>query len=263
MVGKLCVQFGTEAVYVRVMLKDFFKKVVYCGLMFFPLENHKTLKKSWEKELKREREVHQQEREVLMNQIKDFQQELQSVKASVCCKHLDLWDYWDMLLLVCDRTLWMKLVTVPIYIYIYIYMAFHNSAAEHRACTRILHLTILGISFKIHVNSRGRKNCPAYSCFCFLIPLKGLAYGTNFGVGSANYSLWTCSENSGLWMAFPPLLMLRLYLPVLVARDLFPLPRSHHGRWVWLLEEVNPPFTPHSAYSTGEIHFRALLIKNN
>ena len=105
MVGKLCVQFGTEAVYVRVMLKDFFKKVVYCGLMFFPLENHKTLKKSWEKELKREREVHQQEREVLMNQIKDFQQELQSVKVSVCCKHLELRDYWDMLLLVCDRTL--------------------------------------------------------------------------------------------------------------------------------------------------------------
>ena len=68
-------------------------------------------------------------------------------------------------------------------------MASHHSAAEHRASTRILHLTILGISFKIHANSRGRKNCPAYSCFCFLIPLKGLAYGTNFGVGSANYSL--------------------------------------------------------------------------
>jgi hypothetical protein len=64
-----------------------------------------TSKKRWEKELKREREIHQQQRDVLMNQIKDLQQELQSVRVSVCCKHLDLWDYWDMLLLVCHRTL--------------------------------------------------------------------------------------------------------------------------------------------------------------
>ena len=64
-----------------------------------------TSKKSWEKELKREREIRQQERDVLMNQIKDLQQELQSVKVSVCFKHLKLLDYWEMLLLVCHRTL--------------------------------------------------------------------------------------------------------------------------------------------------------------
>jgi len=40
-----------------------------------------------------------------MNQIKDFQQELQSVKVSVRCKHQDLRDNWDILVLVCDRTL--------------------------------------------------------------------------------------------------------------------------------------------------------------
>jgi hypothetical protein len=35
-VGKLCGQFGTEAVYVG----GFLKKVIYCGLLFFLSENH-------------------------------------------------------------------------------------------------------------------------------------------------------------------------------------------------------------------------------
>ena len=43
MVGKFCGQFGTEAVYFRFMLKDFFKTVIYCGLLF-SLENHHNVK---------------------------------------------------------------------------------------------------------------------------------------------------------------------------------------------------------------------------
>jgi len=47
----------------------------------------------------------EQERDVLMTQIKELQQELQSVKVSVCCLHLALHYYWDLLLLTCHRTL--------------------------------------------------------------------------------------------------------------------------------------------------------------
>jgi hypothetical protein len=43
-----------------------------------------------------ERAVHQKEKDVLMRQVKDLQDELQSVKVSVCCKHLALQYYWDM-----------------------------------------------------------------------------------------------------------------------------------------------------------------------
>jgi hypothetical protein len=46
--------------------------------------------------MERERAIHQQEKDVLMSQIKDLQEELLSVKASVCCKQLALQYCWDM-----------------------------------------------------------------------------------------------------------------------------------------------------------------------
>jgi len=55
--------------------------------------------KTWEMEMSIE--SHKQERDVLTTQIK----ELQLVKVSVCCLHLALHYYWDMLLLTCHRTL--------------------------------------------------------------------------------------------------------------------------------------------------------------
>ena len=50
-------------------------------------------------------ESHKQERAVLTTQNKELQQELQSVKVSVCCLHLALRYCWDLLLLVFHRTL--------------------------------------------------------------------------------------------------------------------------------------------------------------
>jgi hypothetical protein len=58
-------------------------------------------------------ESHKQERDVLTTQIKELQQELQSVKVSVCCLHLAVHCYWELLLLACHRTLRMKIVNVP------------------------------------------------------------------------------------------------------------------------------------------------------
>jgi hypothetical protein len=49
-----------------------------------------------------------------------------------------------------------------------------------------------------------------------------------FGVGTANYSLRTFLWKFRVIMALPPLLMLGLYRPGLVARASFALPRSHH-----------------------------------
>ena len=64
--------------------------------------------------MKRERETHELERAVLMTQIKDHQNELQSAKVSACCKHLAVQYYWDMLLFMYHLTLRMKLVIAPI-----------------------------------------------------------------------------------------------------------------------------------------------------
>jgi len=58
-------------------------------------------------------ECHKQEREVLTTYIKELQQELQSVKVSVCCLHPSVNYYWDLLLLACHRTL-LKIVSVPV-----------------------------------------------------------------------------------------------------------------------------------------------------
>ena len=73
----------------------------------------------------------------------------------------------------------MKLVTVHIYIYIWhSIILLQNIGLPQDPPSH----SILGISFKLHANSHGRKSCPAYSCFCFLIPLMGLAYRrTGFG----------------------------------------------------------------------------------
>jgi hypothetical protein len=43
-----------------------------------------------------ERAAHQQEKDVLMRQVKDLQEEMQSAKVSVCCKHLAVQCCWDM-----------------------------------------------------------------------------------------------------------------------------------------------------------------------
>jgi hypothetical protein len=55
--------------------------------------------------MKMSRENHEQERDVLTSQMKELEQELQSVKVRVCCLHLALQYYWDLLLLACHRTL--------------------------------------------------------------------------------------------------------------------------------------------------------------
>jgi plastocyanin domain-containing protein len=49
-------------------------------------------------EMKMSRESHKKERDVLTMQIKELQQELQSVKVSVCCLHLALQYYWYLLI---------------------------------------------------------------------------------------------------------------------------------------------------------------------
>jgi hypothetical protein len=66
-----------------------------------------------------------------------------------------------------------------------------------------------------------------------------------FGVGTANSSLQTCLRKFQTVMAFPPLLMLGLHRPGLVATALFALPRSHHEEVRLTVGGIKSSLDPH------------------
>lgn len=78
--------------------------MIHYGILFLPLKDHHNIKEELE-ERTEERKRDPSAGEGGPNEPAQGLPVGTAVsQGKFCCKHMDLWDYWDVLLLVCHRT---------------------------------------------------------------------------------------------------------------------------------------------------------------